>query len=262
MLKRHFLFPAVGLIALALPCVIRAADDSDYAVSAPGHPAGPPPSADADPAYAGIFGGSPYAQAPASVQRATLRRAQIKLTREGFYEGEVDGIPGPASREAVRRFQVASDLRPTGRLDNTTLRALRLLSAPVDADSVDVRADREYIDIPPRRERLVPRPPRSFDDGPPPREHPIIRAPRELFEGPSREGPPSEGPMRALRSGPTGPTGPIGPSGPGDGPRRSPQGGPSASGPTGHPGGPGSKPSGPPSRGEKPPRGDRPDDHP
>ena len=104
---------------------------------APATPAGPPPesarsghvppSAASDPAFAEIFAGTPYQSAPAVVQHSTLRRAQSVLAERGLMNGPVDGRPGAATEEAVFRYQAASHLRRTGRLDIDTLARLHLL---------------------------------------------------------------------------------------------------------------------------------------
>jgi peptidoglycan hydrolase-like protein with peptidoglycan-binding domain len=81
------------------------------------------PSAD----FPVLFAGTPFANAPADVQRDTLRRAQSLLSVQGFYRDIVDGLPGPATEEAVLTFQRAARLTLTGRLDLDTLGKLRLL---------------------------------------------------------------------------------------------------------------------------------------
>ncbi len=80
------------------------------------------PSAD----FPVLFAGTPYARAPLSVQQATLRKAQSLLASRGFYRDIVDGLPGPATEEALLTFQRANRLTLTGRLDPDTLDELRL----------------------------------------------------------------------------------------------------------------------------------------
>jgi peptidoglycan hydrolase-like protein with peptidoglycan-binding domain len=81
------------------------------------------PSAD----FPVLFAGTPYASAPPGVQRDTLRRAQSLLSVQGFYRDIVDGLPGPATEEALLTFQRAARMTLTGRLDLDTLNKLRLL---------------------------------------------------------------------------------------------------------------------------------------
>ena len=84
---------------------------------------GIPPSA----ALSAFFASTPYEFAPPPVQADVLRRAQFFLARGGFYDGRVDGVPGPAIAEALTNFQEVNRLRRTGRLDVSTLGTLRLL---------------------------------------------------------------------------------------------------------------------------------------
>jgi peptidoglycan hydrolase-like protein with peptidoglycan-binding domain len=81
------------------------------------------PSAD----FPVLFAGTPYANAPLAVQQDTLRRAQAYLSGRGFYRDIVDGLPGPATEEALLTFQRATRLTLSGRLDLDTLSRLRLL---------------------------------------------------------------------------------------------------------------------------------------
>ncbi len=74
-----------------------------------------------------LFASTPYEFAPPPVQADVLRRAQILLTRNGFYDGRTDGAPGPATTDALTNFQEVNRLRRTGRLDVSTLGIMRLL---------------------------------------------------------------------------------------------------------------------------------------
>jgi peptidoglycan hydrolase-like protein with peptidoglycan-binding domain len=47
------------------------------------------------------------------------RAAQKALQRLGYYEGPLDGIFGPATRSAIRRFQESIGAEATGRLNET-----------------------------------------------------------------------------------------------------------------------------------------------
>ena len=77
--------------------------------------------------YPVLFSRTPYANAPLEMQQQTLRRAQSLLASRGFYRDIVDGLPGPATEEALLTFQRAARLTMTGRLDLETLTELRLL---------------------------------------------------------------------------------------------------------------------------------------
>lgn len=54
----------------------------------------------------------------ADVQRA--------LAREGYYDGAIDGVIGPVTRNALRRYQRAHGLEGTGQIDQALIEALRL----------------------------------------------------------------------------------------------------------------------------------------
>lgn len=55
----------------------------------------------------------------------TVRKAQQALKDKGFDVGPVDGIMGPQTQQAVRKFQESqANLKESGRLDQPTLSAL------------------------------------------------------------------------------------------------------------------------------------------
>ena len=74
-----------------------------------------------------VFASTPYEFAPPPVQADVLRRAQKLLTREGFYDGPVNGVPSELTADSLANFQGVNRLRKTGRLDVSTLGMLRLL---------------------------------------------------------------------------------------------------------------------------------------
>jgi hypothetical protein len=57
---------------------------------------------------------------------ATVQAVQTELTQLGYYNGPVDGIFGPATRDAVANYQIANQLSVTGSLSPDTLRSLGL----------------------------------------------------------------------------------------------------------------------------------------
>lgn len=59
----------------------------------------------------------------------TVRAVQTQLTQAGYYAGPVDGIFGPATRDAVAKYQNATQLNVTGSLSAETLRSLGLSQA-------------------------------------------------------------------------------------------------------------------------------------
>jgi peptidoglycan hydrolase-like protein with peptidoglycan-binding domain len=101
----------------------------------------PPAPLDApSPDFPVLFAGTPYANAPLNVQQDTLRRAQSILADRGYYRDIVDGLPGPATEEALLTYQRSTRLTLTGRLDLDTLNQLRLL--PSNDRSVNAAGNR------------------------------------------------------------------------------------------------------------------------
>ncbi len=83
-----------------------------------------------------------------------VRTAQVKLQKMGFYDGTVDGQWGSQTAAAVRRFQLARDLRVTGELTPETLRALAIKVQPAPTPVpfpkaiADIFAGGPYISAP------------------------------------------------------------------------------------------------------------------
>ncbi|HEY3841474.1 MAG TPA: peptidoglycan-binding protein [Bryobacteraceae bacterium] len=55
----------------------------------------------------------------------TVTGAQARLTNLGFSCGAIDGIAGPKTCKAIKRFQKAHKLEQTGALDDATVQALQ-----------------------------------------------------------------------------------------------------------------------------------------
>ena len=88
----------------------------------------------------GLYGSVLYAQpgAPNQTRRAAdidvaatpalapdgVRRVQAALQKKGMSPGHIDGIIGPLTKEAIRRFQDRYGMKATGEIDNQTLFAL------------------------------------------------------------------------------------------------------------------------------------------
>jgi murein L,D-transpeptidase YcbB/YkuD len=74
----------------------------------------------------------PATSAPAapnsSYDPSLVRSVQHALNERGYNAGAVDGRWGPATQDAVRRFQQVSGLPATGELERSTLAALGLPS--------------------------------------------------------------------------------------------------------------------------------------
>ncbi|HZJ15378.1 MAG TPA: peptidoglycan-binding domain-containing protein [Chthoniobacteraceae bacterium] len=113
----------------------REPTDHDSSAVAPPAPLNPP----ADPGtegYVAIFARTPFETAPAEVQVSTLRKAQQILARSGYYRDPIDGVPGPATEEAILGYQRRRNLTLTGRLDLDTLSAMALLPGRGDGPAV------------------------------------------------------------------------------------------------------------------------------
>lgn len=58
-------------------------------------------------------------------RRDDTREIQAALKRAGYYRGKVDGLMGPATTKAIRKFQKANGLRSDGIVGSNTLAKLR-----------------------------------------------------------------------------------------------------------------------------------------
>jgi Putative peptidoglycan-binding domain-containing protein len=68
--------------------------------------------------------GTSYNIAPAD--SVTVQAVQTQLMQLGYYNGSIDGVFGPATRDAVARYQIANQLSVTGSLSPDTMQSLRL----------------------------------------------------------------------------------------------------------------------------------------
>ena len=75
--------------------------------------------------YPRLYAGTIYERAPSQVQENVLYAVQGELMRRGFFRAIIDGLPGPATTDAIARFQQEAGLPMSGRLDNETLNYLR-----------------------------------------------------------------------------------------------------------------------------------------
>jgi len=58
-----------------------------------------------------------------------IQAVQMQLARLGYYNGSIDGVFGPSTRDAVAKYQIANQLNVTGSLSPDTLRSLGLPQA-------------------------------------------------------------------------------------------------------------------------------------
>jgi hypothetical protein len=61
-----------------------------------------------------------------STDSTTVQAAQTALIQMGYYNGSIDGVFGPSTRDAVARYQIANQLNVTGSLSPDTLASLGL----------------------------------------------------------------------------------------------------------------------------------------
>jgi peptidoglycan hydrolase-like protein with peptidoglycan-binding domain len=73
-----------------------------------------------------FFSGGPFARAEANSQVETLRQIQQILAAGGFYAGPHNGMPSPSFVVALKEWQVAAGISPSGRMDSTTATKMAL----------------------------------------------------------------------------------------------------------------------------------------
>jgi hypothetical protein len=69
---------------------------------------------------------STYRNEPSSNGDSRVSDVQSALSREGYYDGPIDGKLGDATRQALRRYQRDRGLDATGGITSGVIRALRL----------------------------------------------------------------------------------------------------------------------------------------
>jgi peptidoglycan hydrolase-like protein with peptidoglycan-binding domain len=72
--------------------------------------------------------------APSGPSRELVRDVQRRLSVRGYYLIDVDGLMGPATRDAVRQFQMDAGLPVTGVVDQRLLAELDLADHSVNRD--------------------------------------------------------------------------------------------------------------------------------
>ena len=73
------------------------------------------------------YNGPNYTVDPAD--SAEVQAVQMQLARLGYYNGSIDGVFGPSTRDAVAKYQIANQLNVTGSLSPDTLQSLGLPQA-------------------------------------------------------------------------------------------------------------------------------------
>jgi len=72
------------------------------------------------------YSAAPYRSYGSGYSSNVGANVQSELAHLGYYHGEIDGIIGPMSRDAIRHFQASHGLPVTGAIDTPLLRSLRL----------------------------------------------------------------------------------------------------------------------------------------
>src|SRR5882724_6980905 len=87
---------------------------------------------------------APAAPTPQSLEpklsTAQRQGVQRQLTVLGFYDHAANGTFGPGTRDAIRKFQLAYDLAPTGYLDAAAIRVLKEAAAAKEKEIADATA--------------------------------------------------------------------------------------------------------------------------
>jgi len=60
----------------------------------------------------------------ANLSKDDIRWAQVELRMRGLYNGSLDGVAGPETKQALLRFQQSNSLERTAKLDQETADAL------------------------------------------------------------------------------------------------------------------------------------------
>ena len=86
---------------------------------------------------------------PASLTRAQIREAEIRLSDMGYWTGAVDGVFDPATRSALITYQKWEGRPVTGRLTMDELKAIRNAASPKARElgyaHVEVDLDRQVL---------------------------------------------------------------------------------------------------------------------
>jgi hypothetical protein len=69
-------------------------------------------------------GPSQHPQAAAALSKDDIREAQLELRHSGLYNGSLDGMIGPQTKQALARFQKDNGLEQTATLDALTMVAM------------------------------------------------------------------------------------------------------------------------------------------
>lgn len=88
----------------------------------------------------------------------TIQATQTKLAKLGYYGGAADGRMGSQTSAAIRRFQIAENLKVTGELNRQTLDRLGIQGSPQSPPYValaDVFQGGPYVSVGPQMQVAV-----------------------------------------------------------------------------------------------------------
>lgn len=75
-----------------------------------------------------------------SMDQTTIRNVQQQLQQQGYDVGQIDGVMGPNTRQALSQFQRDNNMPASGRLDQQTMAALGVQEgAPQQAQTPEDR---------------------------------------------------------------------------------------------------------------------------
>lgn len=78
------------------------------------------------------------------VSRDEVQQVQQKLQQDGFYHGKIDGLVGPGTQQALRRYQQKNGLPATATLDPQTMDSLNGSAAGVGSSMPPGSANSGY----------------------------------------------------------------------------------------------------------------------
>ena len=96
-----------------------------------------------DPSWntAAASGPPQHPQAVGNLSKDDIREAQLELRHSGLYDGSLDGVIGPQTKQALVRFQKENGHEPTATLDAHTIVAMFGNIGPGQGSSMPPNAD-------------------------------------------------------------------------------------------------------------------------
>jgi len=75
----------------------------------------------------GTQASSPAPMADSEVSPDMVKKVQTALQQQGMYQGNIDGVWGPATVHAVQTYQQKNNLNTNGQLDEATLKSMNMM---------------------------------------------------------------------------------------------------------------------------------------